>query len=477
MIPKAYGAGTLSSALTLAAALGNQTTDWPIRVKVRHESMDKTSVHIGLKQDLKGSSQSPEIQAQADGLWILGDNDERLMAAAQSVSRPDLTAQMEEPFAEGIDTSRIPHPPSTRIGSAAFTDLGLPISNLSGLGNQTTTIQLYHPPGAQLGRGSQLRLKFRHAAILLQGKSMLTLKINDQPIGSIALTPENANNGELLCTLPIEIVDSNSWLIQITAHHEVPNPDCSKQYEAVAWTTILGSSIISLKAGSLAATPYLEGFPCLRDQNGKLPKTLTVGLGSAPGINELSLAATLVARATQTNRENAEWKASLGAVTGREDILIGTLSEEDRFRPLADALMVVPRKVGWPIIKKGIALLPSALNDAVVIQAIRNAHGGTTYIILGSSDDALDRFINFFACFNGANLLKGQLAVYEKHGKLISIEAGSRASRSAAEEEEMARYGSSMNLVAIAIGIFVLILAIFVGRKFIKRRDPRTKQA
>jgi hypothetical protein len=227
--------------------------------------------------------------------------------------------------------------------------------------------------------------------------------------------------------------------------------------------------------GSLPPAPYLEGFPYLRGQDGKLPDSLTVGLGAASGANELSLAGTLVARATQTNRESSVWNVSAGSVTGHENILIGYLSDEDRFRSISDSLLVVPSKLGQPAIKKGIPLLPSALRDAVVIQAVKNAEGGTTYVILGSNEAAFSRFINFFTCYNGANMLKGQLAVFEKGGRLVCIDTSSRAARSAAEDDEMARYQPSMNWVAIFIGIVILILAIYVGSKFVKRRVPKSK--
>ena len=464
---------TLSGVLNLASGLGKRLPDKPLEVRASHKPDAGMNIYLGLQSDFNNSQITSELQALNTGLWITGKTDDRLAAAIQSIRNSEVSNQMRGIAASAANYSLPKQPATTRVGTALFSELGYPNINLNGLGSQSALLVLHRPLLIPLGRGAELHLKFRHAATLMKSRSILTVVINDTAVGSATLQPENANDGELVCPLPIELIDSNEWRIQITSHNELANADCSKSYNDVAWTTVLGSSSFQLKEGSLPNNAYLEGFPYLRGKDGYLPDTASMNLGRAPTDATMTLAATTAARSSQTNRGLVNWSASLGNVTGNEDVVLGTLSDEDRFQPLASKLYLTPSKSGIPTIRKDLPILPNVLQDAVVVQAIPKNSGGTCYVIMAASDGAAQRFTEYLASLNGFNSLQGQVAVFSKEGELFTFDVLSHNDRLTAEENELSRYKPTMSIVMGIVAALALGLAIFIGRKFVKKKEPK----
>ena len=464
---------TYSAAFNLVASWGKQLTEKPLIVRVTRDSVAGQAVHLGLRKEIGNPHQKLSIEVHDSGLWITGWNASRLDSAVRSLSNPEITAQMRGYAADAIDFVPKPQSVETRLGITNFDELGYSAINLSGIGGQSTTIVLRRPLALQLGRGVQLRLHFRHSATLLSTRSLLAVTINNQYIGSVALTPENANDGQMICTVPINLVDSNEWSIMITAHNELANIDCSKNYDDIAWTTILGSSEFELREGSLPSMPYLEGFPYVRDREGKLPQTLRVGLGPKPSDAELSFVAATAALASQSNHGTPTWIASTGELTGNEDLLIGHMNDADRFKGLADYLLVMPTKSGVPSVSKDLPILASTLVDSVVIQAIHKPSGGVTYVVLAASDQALNRFSAFLADPKSEGALRGQVSVFSVGGDLFTFDSLSPTERRIDEKTEMHRYKPQMRLGMTAVLVCLGLVAVFIGSKFVKRKHPK----
>jgi len=465
---------TLSAALDVAAGWGNKMTNDILGLKLTRESVNTPAVHVGLQEDFGLPQSTYPIEVRNNDLWITGRNSDGVDAAVRSLNNPNLVEQMSGETA--IPVAYIPKSDDAgpRIGAITFEQLGYPMIRLAGIGSQGAAMVLRRPLEAKLGRGGELRLHFRHAADLVRTRSMISVSINDEQIGSISLTPDNANEGELICPLPINLADANEWNIAIVSHNELANVDCAKTYQDIAWTTILGTSDFELRDGTLPNTPFLEGFPYLRSTDGALPSSVSINLGPKPSTEVLSFAATTAARASQTNRGLTSWIASTAELTGSEDVVIGLLRQEDRFRSVLSRLLVAPSKSGEPKINPSLPILPSALIGGVVIEAISRQGGGVTYYVLASSNGALQRFTDYLAKPEAAGLLRGQVAIFTKEGELFTFDTLSPADRRAAELAEMRRYKPEMSLGMAVVLVLLLGLGTFVGSKFVKRK--RVKQ-
>jgi len=464
---------TFSAAFNLAASWGRRLIEKPITVQVTRGSVEGNAVHLGQRSELNNPKQRKSIEVHDSGLWITGLNAGRVDAAVRTLSTPAASSQMRDFASQAVDVQPKPADAETRLGIATFNELGYQAINLAGIGSQSTTIVLRRPISTRLGRGAQLRLRFRHAATLLKQRSLLSVTINNQPVGSVSLTPENANEGELVCSVPINLVDSNEWSVMITAHNELGAVECDKTYEDIAWTTILGASEFELRDGSLPSYPFLEGFPYERDKDGLLPTEINVNLGPKPSDSELSFIASAAVLAAQSNHGTPRWSASTQDLTGNEDVMIGLLDEEERFHRIEDQLMVRPSKSGQPTIDKDLPVLPSTLEDSVVVQAIHKANGGVAYVVLGTSNQALDRFATFLADPKSEGALRGQVAVFTVRGELFTFDALSPADRHKVEKDEMLRYKPQMRYDMTIIVIVIVIILTYIGSKFVKRKKPK----
>jgi len=465
--------GSISAALNIAAGWGHRITDQPLILKMTRSAVTTSAVHIGLPSELGGPLRASEIEAQGSDLWITGPDRAVLAACVKSLNNPEIATQMSGFAASPMDF--LPKPPdgAPRLGATTFDELGYPSIKLSGVGSQGTAIVLRRPLLVKIGRGGLLRLRFRHAATLVKTHSMLSVAINGQQIGSAQLTPENANDGDLICPLPINLADSNQWNIEISAHNELANVDCSKTYADIAWTTILGMSAFELQDGTLPNLPFLEGFPYFRASDGTLPQALSVNVGIRPSTEVLSCAATTVARAAQTNRGMTTWNATSGDVTGYEDLVIGLFRQEDRFKAVLSNLLVAPSKSGIPVVNQGLPILPSSLVGACVIQAVHKKSGGVAYVILGASSAAIQRFTEYLGNPEVGGMLKGEVAVFTKEGEIFTFDTMSEAERRAAESAEMRRYKPEMILSMTSVIVLLTALAGFLGSKFIKRKKVK----
>ncbi|MDR3688136.1 MAG: cellulose biosynthesis cyclic di-GMP-binding regulatory protein BcsB [Fimbriimonas sp.] len=469
----AAGDTTFSAAFNLAASWGRRLTEKPLIVQVTRSQVTGQAVHLGLRKELANPKQKLSIEVHDSGMWITGFSPARLDAAVNTLNYPEVTAQMKGFAAPALDYTPPPQSVETRLGITNFDELGYSAINLTGIGTQSTTIVLRRPLLLQLGRGVQLRLHFRHAATLVNTRSLLAVTINNQYIGSVALTPENANDGTMVCTVPINLVDSNEWSIMITAHNDIANVDCSKNYDDVAWTTILGSSEFELREGSLPSLPYLEGFPYVRNREGKLPQKLTVGLGPHPSDAELSFVAATAALAAQSNHGTPTWVASTGDTTGNEDLIIGRLNDDKRFKGIMDTFGVKPTSNGVPEVIKDLPILASTLVDSVVVQAVHKPSGGVGYVVLAASDQALNRFTAFLADPKSEGALRGQVAVFSVGGDLYTFDMLSQPERRVDEKSEMQRYKPEMKIGMTSFLVCLGLVAIYIGSKFVKRKHPK----
>jgi hypothetical protein len=281
------------------------------------------------------------------------------------------------------------------------------------------------------------------------------------------LSKDNADTGVAEFELPVTQTIQNGWVIELVASHDVGAQDCSKSYEDVAWTTILGTSGFELTEGSLRATPYLDGFPYFRGRKGELPD-LTVSLPEHPSEVVMTLAATLAARASQTNRGPAEWKVVRGAPTGSENVIIASPKDAVRLKPFLTQLSVTPTVAGGYQAKPGIKLLPGVFEDAAVVQAVASK-SGATYVIIGE-DAALERLIALLTNPGKRDLIRGQVSVVTKDNQVFSIDNRSPEDLKAAESEEMLRYKPEMRWIMGGIILAFFLLLLWIGSKFVKRK-------
>lgn len=140
------------------------------------------------------------------------------------------------------------------------------------------TVYFSKPRAWTLTQDPVLNLKFGHSSELLEDRSSLTIRINDQEIASVALGAFNANNGELKVRIPTHMVqDYNALTLVVNQHY---TRDCEDPFDPSLWTRVSNESTINFNYTSEIISGNLKDFPYPfydKQAYGPVPLTLVQG--------------------------------------------------------------------------------------------------------------------------------------------------------------------------------------------------------
>lgn len=487
-VASTWSISSSSSKADLAHAL-RLASDWGKAEPVRGLGIHLTTAHPSRGQRVDISGEGGEgsegtvraIPGSGSGnsrLVIGGDADK----AVKALAFPEIVEQFTGTEAR-IDNQPVDEPrtPTTRLGSFSFTELGFPSISLAGAFHQKATLTIQRPIRVDLGRESFIRIHFRHSAVLNPLRSILTVLVNGLQVGSAKLDPDNANGGVIPVRIPVTELSKNLWQIELQVYHDLATVDCSKSYMESAWTVIEGDSSLELNTGQLGGRPYLDAFPYLVGRDGIAPATCALSLSQTASDAELSLAATVAARAAQMNRHSFNWDVSYGNLpeSKNSSIAIGYYDEASRFGSLADRLLVAPQGNGRFKIDPRLRLLDTALAGGAVLQAVRSPwnDGTVLYVLLGADDAALNRMAKFLADPKKVVDLTAEVALLKRDGTLVTLSTIGPNARHDEEQKEKESYSTYMKIFAgvLLLGFFVVVW--LVAKQFVKRPvKPATKK-
>jgi hypothetical protein len=490
MIPTNPSIPTVSNMLDLASDWGKRLPDRGLKIHVatRPEG-DPKGQDVLITDDPKWTKATPTAAKEGDGflknysatgkpgascLVVGGTDGKSLHAAEGATTQQEMVSQIGGTSAIlSLPPVSIDVPPTTRLGSFSFTDLGFPAIHLAGAFHQRTSITIRRPVRCDLGRESYIKLKFRHSASMNPLRSLISIYLNGIPIGSAKLEPENANDGVIRARIPAEELAKNFWIIDITCFHDLGAVDCSKSYDDVAWTVIEGESTFDLVTGDLIGRPYLESFPYLIPSDGRVPKSIDVALSKSPSDEELSLAAVIAGRAAQTNRIPLTWTCHMGdvATTSTSGVIIGYYNEVDRFAKINGDLLVCPVGPGKFRISNKLQLIPDTLVGGAIIQAVAapGTNSGVIYVLLAQDNDAMNVVAKVMDDPIKADLVGGQACIITKDGRIIPLKLQGQDTAKeikAAERTYTPQMKYLMAIIVLALGGVVT----WVGMQFKKKK-------
>jgi len=124
-------------------------------------------------------------------LMISGNTDAGVVKAAQAIStgvlRPNIFPNLS--IVDRVQST--PVPVSAPIDQT-FADLGYGTTDLREFGVNYAAYQFYIPPGQSVAEDAYLELFYGHSSLLEQDGSGMVVRLNGNPIGSVALTKESA---------------------------------------------------------------------------------------------------------------------------------------------------------------------------------------------------------------------------------------------------------------------------------------------
>ncbi len=370
-------------------------------------------------------------------------------------------------------------------GLYTLADFGYGDMNLAGAFHQQTYFSVRQPDGILGGAGSYFEVHFCHSDALISDTSLLTVFFDNVPAASIQLSRSNVENGKLRVAIPREVLEKGSFEISVDVYNYLGKIDCSKDWYDVAWTTIRKDSVVYLEPGDNTVTPSLARFPSLWGNE------TTVCLPENVSDTVLRAMASLTALNGQNTQNVTDYRIesilSAQEAQNADIIIAGARNEIDLPEEIAAELYVLPEGDGYKV-KEGTGTIPEALEDKIILQAVRSPYNykKTVYVIMWA-DAAQEKAL--------AELAVDKAKLGSLSGELALLGAGTAVCLNAAKAQEAAIPLSAETLMAravratgisriglILIAVLVLLILILIIRsirmknRFTKAKDAVEKQ-
>lgn len=231
------------------------------------------SLYEHLTDELKNQITEDELNGKALFKVIQSEHINRLVVTALEAELLIYAGRMiaNQPLMEQIDA------PSKVIDLTTYIDTPvLDISRnlqLTSTGNQLNgerhQVQEYYinmPSNRSIAEASKLKLRFRYAKNLDFERALVTVYLNDIPIGSKKLRMENADNDELNLHIPKNTNISGSFSVRVAFDLEIPNDTCIEDRNQMPWAYVDKESMLQLNTSERADLLFNNyPYPFIRD--------------------------------------------------------------------------------------------------------------------------------------------------------------------------------------------------------------------
>ena len=408
---------------------------------------------------------APQGPAGGMSLLVSGDDAAGREKAVRALGVPQTTARFagHEAFITEMPDS-VEGAVPVHLGTVTLHDLHVAPLELAGDFPRSRRITLLRPVRCALGRESGITVHFRHAADRASAEMKLLVTINGMPAGSVRLTRENAGGGILTVRIPVSQLPRPVWQVEFTVIPDSGAMDDGGR-AGVAGVVIEDTTMCALTTGQLDCLPYLDHFPSLQTDGPSIPQPVTLWLSAHPTAGQLSLAASIAARAGQENRAPVRWHVVMGNTLESDPagdacvIALGYHTETERFAPFAHALPAMPDTTGR-LITAVPGVMPDALDGATLLQAARapgNAHG-VWYVLLAPNDAGCARVADLLTDPQQAWRITGDLCLIPTRGTPVAFTSRSpRETARMIQNEAESWDPSTFYIIVISVCAGVLV--------------------
>lgn len=177
-------------------------------------------------------------------LLVVTSKDESLLIkAGRFMANEELMGQVTSDLKVVDDATEVSAPPLSISSNITFTETG---DKLTGAHHQEQTYFVTLPSNRSIADSGKISLDFRYAQNLDFNRSLVTVSINNTPIGSKKLTKELANGDNLNLPVPQNLNISGNFSVTVAFDLELVGANCIIDREQMPWAYISKDSIMRL---------------------------------------------------------------------------------------------------------------------------------------------------------------------------------------------------------------------------------------
>lgn len=176
-------------------------------------------------------------------LVVTSQSSELLVKAGRLLANQELVSQLNGSM-KLVDESTEVDTPAVDVNKiVTLTEAG---DRLTGVNHQEQTYYVSLPANRAIADASKLSLDFRYADNLDFDRSMVTILVNNTPIGSKKLTPELANGDNLTLNIPKNTNIAGNFTVTVAFDLELVNGGCITVDNQMPWAFIMKESLLQL---------------------------------------------------------------------------------------------------------------------------------------------------------------------------------------------------------------------------------------
>lgn len=332
-------------------------------------------------------------------------------------------------------------------------------TTVKGLFRQSAQFTVEFPAGKKLAESCELSLDFRYSSNLDFDKSLVSVCINDVPIGSRMLTREGADNTTEVFTIPPDIEIYGDFQVEIIFDFQAGDEWCRLTPEDTPWAVILDTSMLKLTAVDNMSLSF-ENFP-------------------APFVRDGSMNNLQIIMPDENKDEDMQVMAGLLLTMGRylkdNRGSLAVKKVEDAYS--AEANRIVIGKLGGENLRDELNL-PVSVNSGMAFLR-RSAYGEESEAVLTITGEGAGMLhtLNYFGNTERLWEIKGDTFLTDGESLYcyrMTPETDEPAAPEAASESVSQK--GPMLLIAISISCLVLLASVMLLIKYGRRESDENKR-
>ncbi|WP_151733545.1 cellulose biosynthesis cyclic di-GMP-binding regulatory protein BcsB [Paenibacillus tengchongensis] len=197
-------------------------------------------------------------------LVVTSKDESLLIKAGRLLANQELALQLGSELKIVDGSTRVEQSVSPVSRTFTFTETG---DKLTGANHREQTYYVELPAGRSIADAGRISLDFRYAQNLDFEHSLVTVSINDTPIGSKKLQKELANGDTLNLPVPPNVNVSGNFSVKVAFDLAITGNGCSLNTEDMPWAYISRESAMQLNTKDRTELLFNNyPYPFLRDE-------------------------------------------------------------------------------------------------------------------------------------------------------------------------------------------------------------------
>lgn len=357
-------------------------------------------------------------------LLILSNDEKSILKAVKALSSDNMISQMNKPY-QFIPNKLVMNEEELPESEYIYLeDLGYSNVKLEGIFYQKATFGVNVPKNWIIKEGSLLHIDMRYSEVLNFDRSVLTVYLNDVPIGSKKLYSKNANKDVFEIEIPKEVRNEDYYDLKIVFYLELNSQECNYRRDSNSWAYISNQSYLYLPHEKRNDS-FFENYEIPFIINKKFNDLLVVVPENLSSY-EMSIAGSIASALGRNvnSLENIEVTSSnepIEKLKAKNLIIIGTPNNNNLIKKINNQLYIkFDKDFKQFVSNEKITLLNDYNNELSSLQLLKSPFDESkkALIVTATKDEGLSWAKEFLTDLELVTRLKGNAVVIGKSGDI-----------------------------------------------------------